>query len=241
MAPPARPWIVVGDRDKLGTQGPTLGLLRAADDALKTATNLVVVGYSFGDSHINQLVGSWLNSSPERTITLLDVRFDSRNIFTNELVNALGADSRSLRDSRVCLLAGTAGTRLAEALQARPDPMPAEYAITHSSTVIDGVRATTLQLLGPRLHDVNLSMSEETIMYAETRAMMPVRTRNTRDEVLELSGNEYRETSVERNTWETGEHVTIYSPASGTIPRRLHVRASRLDARHAVEFNIAVA
>lgn len=42
-------WIVVGDREKLATDGPTLALNFAARDALTRATHLAVVGYSFGD------------------------------------------------------------------------------------------------------------------------------------------------------------------------------------------------
>lgn len=48
------PWIVVGDREKLATDGPTLALNFAARTALNRATHLTIVGYSFGDAHICQ-------------------------------------------------------------------------------------------------------------------------------------------------------------------------------------------
>ncbi|HWM34195.1 MAG TPA: hypothetical protein VNR36_08170 [Pseudolysinimonas sp.] len=75
-APPRRtpglPWIVVGDREKLATDGPTLDLLNAATEALRRADSLVVVGYSFADAHVNAAVRNWLAASEDRTMTVID-------------------------------------------------------------------------------------------------------------------------------------------------------------------------
>ncbi|MDQ1082211.1 MULTISPECIES: SIR2 family protein [Microbacterium] len=68
----ATPWIVVGDREKLATDGPTLLLNAAARVALNRADHLVVVGYSFSDPHINSMIRDWLNADERRTITILD-------------------------------------------------------------------------------------------------------------------------------------------------------------------------
>jgi hypothetical protein len=67
-----RPWIVVGDREKLATDGPTLPLLVAAQDALARADHLAVVGYSFGDAHVNSPIRDWLFHDSTRTISILD-------------------------------------------------------------------------------------------------------------------------------------------------------------------------
>ena len=66
------PWIVVGDREKLATSGPTLALLNSAEVALARAQRLIVVGYSFGDAHINTMVRDWLNVDEQRTLTVID-------------------------------------------------------------------------------------------------------------------------------------------------------------------------
>lgn len=55
----SQPWVVVGDREKLATVGPTLELLHQASEALEQADHLVVVGYGFGDSHVNDMIRSW--------------------------------------------------------------------------------------------------------------------------------------------------------------------------------------
>lgn len=67
------PWIVVGDRDKLGTEGPTLALNFAARAAFQRTTHLAVIGYSFGDPHINSIIRDWLAGDPVRTMNVLDV------------------------------------------------------------------------------------------------------------------------------------------------------------------------
>jgi len=66
------PLIVIGDREKLTAEGPTLGLMRAFEEALIEADRLVVVGYSFRDAHINTVVANWLGAETSRTITILD-------------------------------------------------------------------------------------------------------------------------------------------------------------------------
>ena len=66
------PLIVIGDREKLATDGPTLPLMRAFEEALGRATKLVVVGYSFGDDHINTVVRNWLAADKSHMISILD-------------------------------------------------------------------------------------------------------------------------------------------------------------------------
>jgi hypothetical protein len=66
------PVMVIGDREKLETDGPTLPLLSAFERMLRRTDRLVVVGYSFADEHINRLVRAWLNGEAHRTIVVLD-------------------------------------------------------------------------------------------------------------------------------------------------------------------------
>ncbi|QNE35863.1 SIR2 family protein [Leifsonia shinshuensis] len=73
------PAIVIGDREKLETEGPTLILMRAFEGALDRATQLVVVGYSFGDAHINAVIRDWLNSDPSRSIVVVDPGWEQRS------------------------------------------------------------------------------------------------------------------------------------------------------------------
>lgn len=69
---PGLPWIVVGDREKLATDGPTLDLLHAARTAMDAADSLVVIGYSFADAHVNAMVRNWMAVRPDRTLTVVD-------------------------------------------------------------------------------------------------------------------------------------------------------------------------
>ena len=72
---PDIPWVVLGDREKLSTKGPTLPLLQAAEDALEDADHLVVAGYSFNDEHINDLINAWIKRQNNRTIAVVDPGF----------------------------------------------------------------------------------------------------------------------------------------------------------------------
>jgi len=66
------PVIIIGDREKLTAEGPTLALMRAFEEALARADRLVVVGYSFGDDHINTVIRNWLGARSSPTLTILD-------------------------------------------------------------------------------------------------------------------------------------------------------------------------
>lgn len=72
---PREPLIVLGRREKLRPEGPSLQLLEAFRDALLRASALVVIGYRFGDSHINALVGHWLDCSHSRHLIVVDPEF----------------------------------------------------------------------------------------------------------------------------------------------------------------------
>lgn len=127
------PWIVVGDREKLSTDGPTLALLRAAEDALERAAHLVIVGYSFGDRHINSMIRDWMLASEDRTMTVLDVSWpdqhrdpDARSDLLAEYLEHV-AGRQETRLPRILPLRGAAGQRLEEALSTVPQPDPDPY------------------------------------------------------------------------------------------------------------------
>lgn len=69
------PWIVIGDREKLSTDGPTLDLMNAARTALDGANHLVVIGPSYSDDPINGMIRKWLMGREARWLTTLDPAF----------------------------------------------------------------------------------------------------------------------------------------------------------------------
>lgn len=90
--PVDRPAIIIGDREKLNGEGPTLSLLAAFEKALSRTTHLVVVGYSFADVHVNALVKAWANAGEDRTLTVIDPGWPERlelTGFRSDLMNAL--------------------------------------------------------------------------------------------------------------------------------------------------------
>lgn len=129
------PWIVVGDREKLATDGPTLPLLFAAGSALRRGSHLAVIGYSFGDAHINAMVRDWLAADSRRTISVLDKQWEQRSYadrtddFKSVLVHAYGRDRTGFGkplQPRLVAIEGTTKTSLAQALSDRPAPTPDE-------------------------------------------------------------------------------------------------------------------
>jgi hypothetical protein len=125
----ADPLIIVGDREKLTAEGPTLGLMRAFEKALLEADRLVVVGYSFRDAHINTVVANWLGAEAHRTITILDpgwttppqmvIGYDTDLSFWDSLRYEAGI-SLTAQDGRVLVIPSTAKDGLAQALVEAP-------------------------------------------------------------------------------------------------------------------------
>ena len=58
------PAVIFGGRSKLRADGPYLDLLREFVSALTGTEDLVVVGYSFRDDHVNEVVRTWLGTNP---------------------------------------------------------------------------------------------------------------------------------------------------------------------------------
>ena len=77
-----RPVMVIGDREKLETEGPTLALLAAFEHSLEHVDRLVVVGYSFADDHVNRIITGWLNGEDDRKLVVLDPGWPANNHFS---------------------------------------------------------------------------------------------------------------------------------------------------------------
>lgn len=68
----AQPALVFGHRGKLRAEGPFLGLLAELEAMMARVTHLTVVGYSFRDDHVNEIISRWTFENPARTLTVVD-------------------------------------------------------------------------------------------------------------------------------------------------------------------------
>ena len=75
-----KPAVVFGQRNKLTAEGPFLDLLSAFRRELARAEELVIVGYSFRDAHVNEYISQWINADATRRIVVLDPSFTKSRI-----------------------------------------------------------------------------------------------------------------------------------------------------------------
>ncbi|MCL4853981.1 MAG: hypothetical protein KJZ78_21685, partial [Bryobacteraceae bacterium] len=102
-----RPAVIFGHRNKLTADGPFLDLLQAFVQSLEGSTLLTIVGYSFGDGHINALIARWLNGNTSRRLRIVNRSYDKiESKFTKEL--------RRLGTDRVDIVTEDAATALAK-------------------------------------------------------------------------------------------------------------------------------
>jgi hypothetical protein len=89
----SRPGLIFGQRGKLQHEGPFLELRSQFAELLQEHNHLLVVGYSFGDAHVNELIRRWLNGDMDRHVTVIDPGFpngwSSDDDFRMELRSAL--------------------------------------------------------------------------------------------------------------------------------------------------------
>lgn len=86
------PALIFGGQNKLTASGPFLDLLMEFRDRLFEARELVVIGYSFSDQHINALIEEWVASRPESKVTIVcGENFDPREGTLGRRLLALGA------------------------------------------------------------------------------------------------------------------------------------------------------
>jgi hypothetical protein len=72
-----RPAVVFGEGGKLRAEGPFLELLLAWAAGLRRADNLLIIGYSLRDAHVNELIARWFNNDASRRIVLLSPEIES--------------------------------------------------------------------------------------------------------------------------------------------------------------------
>ncbi|QQR58080.1 MAG: SIR2 family protein [Candidatus Melainabacteria bacterium] len=80
------PAVIFGQANKLTTEGPFLSILIKFKEALHAAEELVVVGYSFRDKHINQILSEWLNGNENRLMRIVNGKWHLYNLpfYTSE-------------------------------------------------------------------------------------------------------------------------------------------------------------
>lgn len=82
------PAVIFGGRNKLTAEGPFLDLLLRFRDELRRTTEVVVVGYSFADGHVNELIAQWFNENEAGRVTVINgENFRAKaNVFALELL-----------------------------------------------------------------------------------------------------------------------------------------------------------
>jgi SIR2-like protein len=66
------PAMVFGRGAKLDAKGPFLGLLAQFEQLLSASAQLVVIGYSFRDDHVNEVIRRWLTDEAGHRVTIVD-------------------------------------------------------------------------------------------------------------------------------------------------------------------------
>lgn len=76
--PGLQPALVFGQRGKLRAEGPFLSLLGELEALMSGADHLLVIGYSFRDDHVNEIIHRWTSEDIGRTITVVDPAWPER-------------------------------------------------------------------------------------------------------------------------------------------------------------------
>lgn len=66
------PAVIFGGRNKIRAEGPFLELLAQWELMLRDARTLLVVGYSFRDDHVNEVIRRWVNRGGDNRIVVVD-------------------------------------------------------------------------------------------------------------------------------------------------------------------------
>lgn len=235
------PWIVVGDRDKLGTDGPTLALLRAAEGALERAGHLVVVGYSFGDQHINALIRDWMHGGVARTMTVLDIEWPNMNARGDvraAYLRAYGGHSGGFlvgdgsAPARFLPIKGSASKRLAEALSVRPAPDPDPYI----EAMLSGTRENLtliLKNLGPDLNLLTVGANNSNANVFDNRI--------DRERFRGESYGVVRH-NVRRSVFARGKSLKVFPLIAGTFEDIvIHVSGGQLSGLRSFDFRFSLA
>jgi hypothetical protein len=112
-----RPAVIFGSRNKLTAEGPFLDLLRAFQRELKRAERLTIVGYSFGDAHINVYISQWLNSGSKNRLRIINGEKFGRD------PNGYARDLLEFARERVEIIPKKAGPGLLDAYSQKELPL----------------------------------------------------------------------------------------------------------------------
>jgi hypothetical protein len=143
---PKTPAVIFGGRNKLRAEGPFLELLAEFEKMVRSAEGLVVVGYSFRDEHVNEILKRWINNDSRRRIVAVDPSFPDRrgaeSSFAEEVRAFLAGRPERPEfagrpgspghpqvpgiPKRFCIVKKTARDGLAEALVLLQEPAPWE-------------------------------------------------------------------------------------------------------------------
>lgn len=78
LQPDEVPYLVFGRREKLRPEGPSLELISDLRARLSRARVLMILGYSFADGHINELIARWSSQGVGRVVVVVDPKFSQR-------------------------------------------------------------------------------------------------------------------------------------------------------------------
>lgn len=238
---PRKPWIVVGEREKLSADGPMLALLRAAENALRQASHLVVAGYSFADPHINSLIRDWLLAQPGRTIGILEMTWRPQSVFLHNLIEAFGSDEDGT-GTRVVPVIGTARDMLETALKARPQPTPAEYFTATVSAHDDDTALVELRLEGMSLTAATVSASSRDPEQSRDVFQGHLQHSLSREPgKLERPRSSYSDQYLDVGAWSTSETIQFYVSLRGRTALEINIQAVRADGTLQQQLKVAVA
>jgi hypothetical protein len=232
---PELPWIVVGDREKLATDGPTLVLNFAARSALLRADHLAIAGYSFSDAHINAMIRDWLGGSENRTISILDPHwprvhyYQARDDFRSALMAEHGRRSDGRLQKiipRVQPVEGGTAERLHDVLKPPiPDPDPiVTVAVSREESAV----RFDVTWLGADLFDVDVTAmpsneAESNFSYPDDIPLFESLPIPTDTAFRNRSG--FRRL---REQWKSRTLLTLYASAGTVLPLELEIRGSSI-------------
>ena len=81
--------MIFGGANKLSAKGPYLDLFHVFRSRVAEADQMIIVGYGFGDDHINQVIQQWIAASKPHLIIINGPNFSSRAVL-KRLANSEG-------------------------------------------------------------------------------------------------------------------------------------------------------
>lgn len=122
---PRTPALVFGARGKVRADGPFLAMLAELERSLEVTEDLLIVGYSFRDDHINTALNRWINLHPDGRLTIINpdfyienetLRFRSDTGYVRRLCNAMAERNEGAPQPMFRIAMENASTGLAEVL-----------------------------------------------------------------------------------------------------------------------------